>query len=99
MVAPLTGSAIYNRFRKLQKKLNMNEFRFHDLRHYNASVMLALGIPDKYAMQRIGHSSTSILKNVYQHIMSEKQNEFSGVLDDYFSSQQETMQHEMQHKK
>lgn len=99
MVVPLTGSAIYNRFRKLQKKLNMNEFRFHDLRHYNASVMLALGIPDKYAMQRIGHSSTAILKNVYQHIMSEKQNEFSNILDDYFSSQQETMQHEMQHAK
>lgn len=85
-VVPLTGSAIFNRFRKLQKKLNMPEFRFHDLRHYNASIMLALGVPDKYAMQRIGHSSNAILKNVYQHIMDDKQREFSKTLDEYFSA-------------
>lgn len=83
-VVPLTGAAIFNRFRKLQKKLNMTEFRFHDLRHYNASVMLALGIPDKYAMERIGHASNAILKNVYQHTMQEKQSEFSTILDDFF---------------
>lgn len=85
-VVPLTGSAIFNRFRKLQKKLNMSEFRFHDLRHYNASIMLALGVPDKYAMQRIGHSSNAILKNVYQHIMDDKQREFSTTLDEYFTA-------------
>lgn len=84
MVVPLTGAAIFNRFRKLQKKLSMVEFRFHDLRHYNASVMLALGLPDKYAMERIGHSSNAILKNVYQHTMKEKQSEFSEILDDFF---------------
>lgn len=70
----------------MQKKLGMKEFRFHDLRHYNASIMLALGIPDKYAMQRIGHASNTILKNVYQHTMEQKQNEFSITLDEYFSA-------------
>ena len=48
--------------------------------------MLALGIPDKYAMQRIGHASNTILKNVYQHTMEQKQNEFSITLDEYFSA-------------
>lgn len=85
-VVPLTGAAIFERFRKMQKKLGMKEFRFHDLRHYNASIMLALGIPDKYAMQRIGHASNTILKNVYQHTMEQKQNEFSEALDKYFST-------------
>lgn len=88
-VVPLTGAAIFNRFRKLQKKLGMTEFRFHDLRHYNASVMLALGIPDKYAMERIGHASNAILKNVYQHTMQEKQSEFSVTLDNFFCAQSE----------
>ena len=86
-VVPLTGSAIFNRFRKLQKKINMENFRFHDLRHFYASVMLALGIPDKYAMERIGHSSNAMLKNVYQHIINDKQSEFSILLDNYFSEQ------------
>ena len=39
-------------------------FHFHDLRHYYASVILALGILGKYEMQQMGHSSTSMLKNV-----------------------------------
>lgn len=85
-VVPMTGAAIYERFKDLQKQLGMNHFRFHDLRHYNASVMLALGIPDKYAMERIGHSSNTILKNVYQHTMKQKQSEFSAQLDDFFTT-------------
>lgn len=84
-VVPLTGASIYKRFKRLQKKLGMNDFRFHDLRHYNASVMLALGIPDKYAMERIGHASNAILRNVYQHTMKKKQSEFSSQIDDFFS--------------
>lgn len=84
-VVPLTGAAIYKRFKRLQKQLGMNDFRFHDLRHYNASVMLALGIPDKYAMERIGHASNAILRNVYQHTMKKKQSEFSSQLDDFFN--------------
>lgn len=84
-VVPLTGAAIYKRFKRLQEKLGMNEFRFHDLRHYNASIMLALGIPDKYAMERIGHASNAILKNVYQHTMKKKQSEFSTQLDEFFN--------------
>ena len=84
-VVPLTGAAIYKRFKRLQKQLGMNDFRFHDLRHYNASVMLALGIPDKYAMERIGHASNAILRNVYQHTMKKKQSEFSTQLDEFFN--------------
>ena len=84
-VVPLTGASIYKRFKRLQEQLNMNDFRFHDLRHYNASVMLALGIPDKYAMERIGHASNAILKNVYQHTQKKKQSEFSTQLDKFFN--------------
>lgn len=61
-------------------------YRFHDLRHYHASVMLALGVPDKYAMSRMGHASTNMLKNVYQHIMSDQEKAFSDVVDSFFSS-------------
>lgn len=84
-VVPLTGAAIYKRFKRLQEKLGMNKFRFHDLRHYNASIMLALGIPDKDAMERIGHASNAILRNVYQHTMKKKQSEFSTQLDEFFN--------------
>ena len=48
------------------------KMRFHDLRHILASVMLALGIPDKYAMERGGWSTPNTLKNIYQHIFSKE---------------------------
>ena len=56
-------------------------FRFHDLRHYNASIMLALGVPDKYAMERMGYSTPATLKKVYQHTMREKQKEVAKVVN------------------
>lgn len=89
-VAPLTGNGIYKRFKTVQKKAGLTPFRFHDLRHYNASVMLAIGMPDKYAMERIGHSTNSTLKNIYQHTMKKKQDEFSILMDNYFSNPHET---------
>lgn len=55
--------------------------RFHDLRHYNASIMLALNIPDKYAMERMGYSTPVTLKKVYQHTMRDKQQEVANTIN------------------
>lgn len=56
-------------------KLGISRFRFHDLRHYQASILHAMGIPDKYIMERGGWSTDSTLKNIYQHTMSDKRKE------------------------
>ena len=85
---------ISNDFARTCRKLGIN-VRFHDLRHYYASLMLSLGVPDKYAMKRMGHATPNMLKNVYQHLMDDKDNEVTRVLNLHF----ETMQHEMQHGK
>ena len=44
------------------QKAGIQHYRFHDLRHINASVMLALGIPNKYAEERMGHATDNMLK-------------------------------------
>lgn len=95
-VIKMKPSNISNQFAKLVKKLGLSHFRFHDLRHYNASIMLALNIPDKYAMERMGHASNTMLKTVYQHTIDSKKKEISITINNYFD---EIMQHEMQHKK
>lgn len=43
--------------------------------------MLAEGIPDKYAVERMGHSTTAILKSVYQHTEDGKRREVNSAMN------------------
>lgn len=80
-----TRNALYNHLRRMCERYGLPHYRFHDLRHVQASVMLLLNVPDKYAMERMGHASTNMLKNVYQHTMSSKSEEVADQVDNYFS--------------
>lgn len=60
-------------------------FTIHSLRHANASAMLKLNIPDKYAMERMGHSTPNMLKQVYQHIFRDEQTKVANKMNDYFN--------------
>ena len=75
-----TPNALTDRFVKARKKLGFS-WRFHDLRHYNASVMLSIGVPDKYAMKRMGHATTNMLKTVYQHTFSKREIEVADAIN------------------
>lgn len=83
-IIQLSGQAIYKRFSRLCEKAGVKHYRFHDLRHVQASIMLALGVPDKYAMERMGHATNNMLKTVYQHTLTSKQIEVSNMVDNYF---------------
>lgn len=74
-------SSIYNNFVLICEKAGTKHYRFHDLRHFAASEAHALGIPDKYQMRRMGHKTDNMLKNVYQHIMRDKEDHFSKLID------------------
>ena len=82
----LSGQAIYKRFVRLLEANALPPMTFHDLRHMNASIMLALGIPDKYAMERGGWSSDHIMKQVYQHTFSAERQAADAKIDDYFNT-------------
>ncbi|MCR5706838.1 MAG: site-specific integrase, partial [Ruminococcus sp.] len=57
----------------------------HDLRHLNASIMLMLGVPDKYAMERGGWSTDNVLKSVYQQTFSSERRKIDKMIDGYFN--------------
>jgi len=84
-IVTLSRKAIYSRFKRLMLK-NGYDITYHDLRHLNASVMLMLGVPDKYAMERGGWSTDNILKSVYQQTFSNERVRFDEMIDSYFSS-------------
>ena len=83
-IVPLGYKYIKNHLTKLAKA-NGYQLTFHQLRHLNASVMLMLGIPDKYAMERGGWSSNGVLKSVYQHTFSAERKLVDERIDGFFN--------------
>lgn len=78
--------ALTNRFIRVMESNNLPRFRFHDLRHYSASIQHALGVPDAYIMQRGGWESDEVLKRVYRHTMEKQTAEQSKKINDHFAS-------------
>lgn len=83
-VVNMTANAIKHRLERLLAKEGIGHIRFHDLRHYYASVCLLLNMPERYAMEFMGHSTPGMLKK-YQHIMSEEKKRLGDQLANYFN--------------
>lgn len=76
---------IYKRWQKICSEHGWR-LTFHDLRHLNASVMLLLGVPEKYAMERGGWSTPHVMKSVYQHTFSSERDRVDARINDYFEA-------------
>ena len=81
----LSGQAIYKRFSRLLEVHGIEHMTFHDLRHMDASIMLLLNIPEKYAMERGGWSTPHVMKSVYQHTFSAERKAVDDKIDSYFN--------------
>lgn len=71
-------------YQRKKKQLDF-PYNYHSLRHFNASVMLLSGLPNKYAQKRMGHATEDMLTKVYQHTFNSAETEFDDVLDAFFS--------------
>lgn len=85
-IIPDSAEVIYKRFVSCIKDAGLPHMRFHDLRHLSASIMVGLGIPDKYSMERGGWTTSSTLQNVYQHTFSAERAEVDVKIDTYFET-------------
>lgn len=85
-----TPDQITRRFQRAIISAGLPHFRFHDLRHYAASIMHAIGVPDQYILQRGGWQSDSIMKSVYRNIISLEEVKQNQKINQHF----EDMQHE-----
>lgn len=78
-----TANAITKGFERNCAKLGFS-FRFHDLRHYYASSLIAVGAPVQYIMARMGHNTPDMVNKVYGHIMDAKDKEINTASDAWF---------------
>ena len=91
-----SANYITNGFEKTAQKLGFEHLHLHCLRHYYASTLIALGVPDRYIMERLGHSTPDMLRTVYGHIISDRDKEFGLRISSHLDTLS-PMHHEMHH--
>lgn len=85
-ISPMLPSSVLRKFKHLCEANGLPHFTMHGQRHGNASLMLAKGVPDKYAMERLGQSSPNMIKNIYQHLYDTKKKEIAQTMNDTFTA-------------
>ena len=58
---------------KLEKKLDIPHFSLHKLRHYFASQMSSLGVPEADILKLGGWETDHVMKSVYRHSMMDRE--------------------------
>jgi integrase len=67
--APLDPSNVRNRIlRRLLRKAELPEIRFHDLRHTYATLLLSKKVHPKIVQERLGHANVAITLDTYSHV-------------------------------
>lgn len=84
MIVQHNPRSVTHRFRTAIQRAGLEHFRFHDLRHYQASILHAMGVPDQYIMARGGWKTDTTLKSVYRHQMDDKRHEVENNICNYF---------------
>lgn len=92
-VCDTTGNALTKAFSRMLAKHDIPHCRFHDLRHANASIMVMLGIPDRYAQARGGWANGTTLSKRYQQTFSSEEMRIADQMDTYFNTLVHTNMH------
>jgi integrase len=72
---------ISKKWAKAIKASGLPQRGFHHLRHAHATQMLANGVHIKVASERLGHSTTGITMDLYQHVMPGMQEDAAAQID------------------
>lgn len=93
---PTTPWAIQRAMRTARKAIKPDEkrgidalpdgFRFHDLRHYFASLLIAAGLDVKVVQTRLRHASATTTLNVYGHMFPDKDESARAAIAAAFAS-------------
>lgn len=66
---PFHPDSLTKMWRVFMEKSGLPYIRFHDLRHSNATALIAAGVNPKTVQQLLGHSDVSITLNTYTHVL------------------------------
>lgn len=78
---PMEPSNVLARFKKVLAGAGLPPQRFHDLRHYAASFLVAQGVPMRVVMDILGHSQMSTTSDLYSHVMPAAHRDVADLID------------------
>lgn len=86
-IIPHTPDYIGDKFRKTLERAGLPHFRFHDLRHFGASIMMYMGISQKTIESRGGWSTNSpVLRRIYQNKIDEEMQRETEQINQHFTT-------------
>jgi integrase len=89
--APLLLRNVVRTFKRLLARAGMRStVRLYDLRHANATAMLAAGVHPKVASERLGHAGVTLFMDTYSHLLPELEAGAAAALQDVFGWAQRT---------
>ena len=65
---PYRPDSLTQKWERFVMENNLPPIRLHDLRHSNASALIAAGVSPKVVQERLGHSDVTTTLNIYAHI-------------------------------
>ncbi len=68
-------------FHPILQAAGLPRFRFHDLRHTSATMLLSQNVHPKVVQERLGHSQISVTMDTYSHVMPSIQRDAAEKLD------------------
>ncbi len=66
---PVNPSTFSRAFERIAERSGLPRIRLHDLRHSAVTATIDAGVPVDVVSRRIGHASTSITVDTYQHAL------------------------------
>jgi integrase len=80
---PLLPSNVVRTFKRLLGVAGLRStIRLYDLRHANATAMLAAGVHPKVASERLGHAGVTLFMDTYSHLLPELEAGAAAALQD-----------------
>ncbi|MDX5570397.1 site-specific integrase [Streptomyces sp. ID05-04B] len=87
---PIGESTLDWAFKAMCTKAKARRYRWHDLRHHYASVLIAGGENPKVVSRRLGHTDVAFTMRIYAHLFAEAEEQTRSVLDAAWAEPDET---------
>jgi integrase len=75
----------YKWFTAFLERHSLQKITYHQLRHTNASLLIATGTDVVTLSGRLGHGDKNITLNTYSHIIKSKEEKAANSMDTYYS--------------